>query len=491
MTVRDHNLHLVNTLGRLKERFVPLVPGHVGIYVCGPTVYSDAHLGHAKSYVSFDAIIRYFRHLGYKVKYVQNITDVGHLLDNADEGEDKIERRAKLERVHPLEIAEAYARSYFKDMEGLGVAYADLHPRATQHIPEQIEIIEQLIAKGNAYEAGGNIYFSVGSWKEYGCLSGRDTDDAVEGTRVTVRGDKRDPRDFALWKHADPSHIQWWRSPWGKGYPGWHIECSAMSMKYLGEEFDIHGGGLENQFPHHECEIAQSRAATGKGFARYWLHNNMINRDGVKMSKSLGNGILIKDLLKEVPGTTVRAFLLGTHYRSAANFTDEGVKAAHAGLERLHFVLGAMRDRMKSAPSGAQPGDAAVGDAVATLDRDFHTAMDDDFNTPIAMSSLYEFAKRMNAALAGAPVSKEACGAALDTYVALAGGVLGLLPVEGDSEDGRKGDLEPVMQVVLDVRRLLRERKLFDLTDVLRDRLASVGIDVKDTKDGPVWQRRG
>lgn len=490
MTVRDHNLHLVNTLGRLKERFVPLVPGHVGIYVCGPTVYSDAHLGHAKSYVSFDTIVRYFRHLGFRVKYVQNITDVGHLVDNADEGEDKIERRAKLERVHPLEIAEAFARSYFTDMEGLGVAYADLHPRATQHVPEQIEITERLIAKGNAYESGGSVYFSVASWKDYGCLSGRDTDDAVEGTRVVVRSDKRDPRDFALWKRADGGHIQFWRSPWGNGYPGWHIECSAMSMKYLGEEFDIHGGGLENQFPHHECEIAQSRAATGKGFARYWLHNNMINRDGVKMSKSLGNGILIQDLLKKIPGTSVRAFLLGTHYRSAANFTDEGLAAAHAGLERLHHVALALRDRSKSAPAEVGSGDLALRDAMAVLDREFHAAMDDDFNTPIAMASLHEFAKRANSSMTGAPLSKAAVEEALALYTKLAGGVLGLLPADDQDTNDRKGDLEPVMQVVLDVRRLLRERKLFDLTDILRDRLGAAGIEVKDTKDGPIWTRR-
>jgi cysteinyl-tRNA synthetase len=488
--VRPHDLHVTNSLGRRRERFVPIDPGRVGIYVCGPTVYSDAHLGHAKSYVAFDVIIRYLRHLGYQVRYVQNITDVGHLVDNAEEGEDKIERIARLDRVHPLEIAEAVTRGYFKDMEGLGIRHANLYPRATQHVPEQIELTERLISKGHAYDAAGNVYFSVASWPEYGVLSGRQMEDQVEGTRVAVRSDKRDPRDFALWKRAEGGHIQRWRSPWGDGYPGWHVECSAMSMKYLGEEFDIHGGGLENQFPHHECEIAQSRAATGKGFARYWLHNNMIERDGRKMSKSLGNGILVKDLLRTFPAPTIRAFLLGTHYRSPANYTDDGIKGAGAGLNRVHEAWKTALDRAKGGDAGPAAGDDAMRAARAACERAFHAAMDDDFNTPVALSAVSELAKAMNGFAGGsAQVSPAEWKAAAGLLSDLAGGVLGVLP-EGEGSGAGSADVEQVMQVVLDVRRILRDRKLFDVGDVLRNRLAEAGIEVKDTKDGATWRKR-
>jgi cysteinyl-tRNA synthetase len=489
MTLRPHDLHVTNSLSRKREKFVPREEGRVGIYVCGPTVYSDAHLGHAKSYVSFDVIVRYLRHLGYQVKYVQNITDVGHLVDNADEGEDKIERKAKLERVHPLEIAEAVTRGYFKDMEGLGIRHANLYPRATQHIPEQIELTGRLIEKGHAYEVGGNVYFSVASWPDYGELSGRQTEDQVEGTRVAVRSDKRDPRDFALWKRAEGGHIQWWRSPWGEGYPGWHIECSAMSMKYLGEEFDIHGGGLENQFPHHECEIAQSRAATGKRFVRYWLHNNMIERDGRKMSKSLGNGILVKDLLKDFEAPVVRAFLLGAHYRSTANYTDEGIKSAAAGLNRIHEAAKTASDRARSG-SPAGPSDAALRAAREACDKAFHAAMDDDFNTPIALAAVSELSKQINGiAASSAGASAAEWKATSDLLEELAGNVLGILPDPDGARGGGAADLDNVMHVILDVRRVLRERKLFDVGDVLRSRLAAAGIEVKDTKDGATWRK--
>ncbi len=491
MAIRDHQLHLTNSLSRQKEKFQPITPGAVGIYVCGPTVYSDAHLGHGKSYVSFDVIVRYLRHLGYAVKYVQNITDVGHLVDNAEEGEDKLDRMARVSKIHPLEIAEAITRGYFKDMEGLGVQHANLYPRATQHVPEQIELTERLIERGHAYAVDGNVYFSVQSWPKYGQLSGRQTEDQMEGTRVQVRSDKRDPRDFALWKRADGGHIQQWRSPWGIGFPGWHIECSAMSMKYLGEEFDIHGGGLENQFPHHECEIAQSCAATGKNFARVWLHNNMINRDGQKMSKSLGNGILLKDLVRQVAGPTVRSFLLGTHYRSPANYTDEGVRAAEAGLSRVHQAWAVLAEKANQPGDAAGTDDAKLRAAIADLDRDFHAAMDDDFNTPVAQASVFEFSRRVNGLLSAAPaVGKPAWAAAHEALKSTAGDVLGILPDMTDAKKATAGDLGPVMQVVLDIRRVLRERKLFDLTDVLRDKLAQAGIEVKDTKDGPTWVKR-
>jgi cysteinyl-tRNA synthetase len=488
MPIRAHELHVTNSLGRKRERFVPIHAERVGIYVCGPTVYSDAHLGHAKSYVAFDVIVRYLRHLGYQVKYVQNITDVGHLVDNAEEGEDKIERQARLDRVHPLEIAEAVTRGYFKDMEGLGIRHANLYPRATQHVPEQIELTERLIAGGHAYDAGGNVYFSVASWPEYGALSGRQAEDQLEGTRVAVRSDKRDPRDFALWKRADGGHVQRWRSPWGDGYPGWHVECSAMSMKYLGEEFDIHGGGLENQFPHHECEIAQSRAATGKGFARVWLHNNMIERDGRKMSKSLGNGILVKDLLRQFRAPTIRAFLLGAHYRSTANYTDGGIRSAEAGLSRVHEAWRLAGDRAKAQDASPRAGDATLAAARAACDRAFHAAMDDDFNTPVALASIQDLARQVNVLGTGGGASAVEWEAAAGTLRTLAGDVLGILP-EAEDAAGGAADLANVMQVVIDVRRLLRDRRLFDVGDELRNRLGAIGIEVKDTKDGTVWRK--
>ena len=280
-------LHVYNTLSRKKELFESLNPGFVGMYVCGPTVYGDAHLGHAKSYVSFDIIFRYLKYAGYQVRYIQNITDVGHLTDDGDAGEDKLLKQSRLERKDPMEIAEHYTYTYFRDMDALGVQRPDISPRATGHIPEQIQMIEILIQKGHAYESNGNVYFDVTSDKDYGKLSGRNIEEAESGKRVEAASDKKNPADFALWKKADDTHIMKWSSPWGIGYPGWHIECSAMSNKYLGESFDIHGGGLENQFPHHECEIAQSECAHDKPFVKYWLHNNMVTLNGQKMGKSL------------------------------------------------------------------------------------------------------------------------------------------------------------------------------------------------------------
>ncbi|MBN2732755.1 MAG: cysteine--tRNA ligase, partial [Balneolaceae bacterium] len=285
------DLHIYNTLSREKEKFEPISKGFVGIYVCGPTVYGDPHLGHAKSYVSFDVVVRYLRYLGYNVRYVQNITDVGHLTDDADQGEDKLEKQARVEKLEPMEIAEKYTYNYFRDMDKLGVQRPDISPRAAGHIIEQIEMVKKLLEKGHAYEVDGNVYFDVSSDESYGKLSGRNIEDQESGTRIETAGDKRAPEDFALWKRADDGHIMKWPSPWGMGYPGWHVECSAMSTKYLGEHFDIHGGGLDNQFPHHECEIAQSECAFDKPFANYWMHNNMVTLEGQKMGKSLGNAI--------------------------------------------------------------------------------------------------------------------------------------------------------------------------------------------------------
>lgn len=383
-------LQIYNSLARQKEPFVPLHADQVGIYVCGPTVYGAAHIGHAKSYVSFDVVVRYLRYLGYKVRYVQNITDVGHLTDDADEGEDKIIRKARFDRVHPMELVESYTRSYFEDMDALNVLRPDISPRASAHIPEQIAQIEQLIAAGHAYVVNGSVYFSVDSDPDYGKLSGRRVEDQEEGARVAVNPEKRNPADFALWKRAEPSHILQWASPWGAGYPGWHIECSAMSTKYLGQPFDIHGGGLENKFPHHEAEIAQAEGASGETpFVRYWMHNNMVTVNGVKMGKSLGNLVLARHLMAEFEPDQLRLYLLSQHYRTDANYHNGDLLA-----------LGPRYERLKAAVAKAEgtAGDPAV---VASA----RAALNDDFDAPAALHVLDDAATRV---LAGGAAPGEA-----------------------------------------------------------------------------------
>ncbi len=342
-------LMVYNSLSRKKELFAPIAPGRVHMYVCGPTVYDNPHIGHVKSYVSFDVVVRYLRFLGYKVRYVQNITDVGHLLDS---GEDRILRGAEREQVQPMELVERYTRAYFAAMDSLNVLRPDISPRASGHVPEQIELVQKLLEKGMAYEVNGSVYFDVAKFPEYGKLSGRKVEEQMAGARLDVIEEKRHPADFALWKKADPTHIMQWNSPWGRGFPGWHIECSAMSMKYLGESIDIHGGGMENQFPHHECEIAQSEAATGAPFVKYWLHNNMVLVDGVKMSKSLGNFTTVEQALGKFSGEQVRFFILQSHYRSPVDFSDAAITAAAQGLERLMGTLAAVR-RLSGAAAAA------------------------------------------------------------------------------------------------------------------------------------------
>lgn len=344
-------LKLYNSLTKRKEVFAPQYEGLVNMYVCGPTVYDHPHIGHAKSYVSFDVIVRYLRHLGYKVRYIQNITDVGHLTDDADEGEDKIIKRAKREHIEPAELVEIYTRSYFEDMDVLNNLRPNISPRATAHIPEQIGLVEDLLEKGYAYVSGGSVYFEVQKFKEYGKLSGRKPEELEAGARIEINPEKRHPSDFALWKKAEPGHIMRWKSPWGEGFPGWHLECSAMSMKYLGATLDIHGGGLENIFPHHECEIAQSEAVTGKPFVRYWLHNNMVTVNGQKMGKSLGNFITLKDAFKKYRPLTVRFFILSTHYRSPLDFSNEALEAADKGLSRLHAAVRRLREQLRDRKS--------------------------------------------------------------------------------------------------------------------------------------------
>lgn len=477
------SLHIYNSLSRKKEEFKPLHPGVATIYVCGPTVYGHAHLGHAKSYVSFDVVVKWLRHLGYAVKYIQNITDVGHLTDDADEGEDKIAKQARLEKTDPMEIAQYYTRSYYEDMDRLSVERPNIAPTATGHIPEQIALIETLIEKGHAYEVNGNVYFSVSSFSGYGKLSGRTDQEARQsGGRVESRSEKKHSSDFALWKKAEPGHIMKWDSPWGTGYPGWHAECSAMAMKYLGDTIDIHGGGMENKFPHHECEIAQSEAATGKPYVRYWMHNNMVTVNGTKMGKSLKNSVNLKDLFQNVPPIVIRFFILQSHYRSPLDFSEAAINASQSGLEKLQETWYAV--------GNADPGRGELD--TAAYEERFADAMNDDFNTPIAISVLFDFAKAVNTALNSKEgLSENSLKECRRIFESCGHDVLGIIQT-GDREDAAgkspgKEMVGDIVSILLDVRKQARQNKDFALSDLIRDRLADSGVTLKDTKDGTEW----
>ena len=478
-------MQLYNTLTRKKEDFKPLHEGYVGMYVCGPTVYGHSHLGHGKSYVSFDVIVRYLRYRGYKVTYVQNITDVGHLLGDANEGEDRLLKASRLEQRHPMEVAELYTRSYFEDMDKLNVMRPDIAPRATGHITEQIEIVQQLIAKGFAYESNGSVYFDVSKFGGYGKLSGRTVDELEAGARIEVNSEKRHPADFALWKKAEPEHIMRWNSPWGVGFPGWHIECSAMSMKYLGESFDIHGGGLENQFPHHECEIAQSEGATGKHFVKYWLHNNMVTVNGQKMGKSLGNFTTLKDAYAKWKPEVIRFFILQSHYRSTLDFSNEAVDAAGKGFEKLANTIRNVRDRIKTAPA---EGNAATID-LAKYRSDFLAAMDDDFNTPQAVAVLFDLSREVNQVLGTAnALGFSSLQQIEELYKELAGNVLGL-PLGDGAGSSDATVVDGLMNLIIELRKDVRAQKMYALSDKIRDSLKASGIVLEDKKDGTSWRK--
>jgi len=484
---------LYNSLTRRKEEFQPLEEGRVGIYVCGPTVYGHAHLGHAKSYVSFDVLVRYLRYLGYNVTYVQNITDVGHLTDDADEGEDKIAKAAAKERVHPMALAELYTRSFFEDMDRLCCVRPDISPRASGHVIEQIELVRTLIEKGHAYEVGGSVYFDVASFKGYGKLSGRNIEEMIAGARIEPSPDKRNPVDFALWKRAEPNHIMQWPSPWGVGYPGWHLECSVMAMKYLGRTIDIHGGGLENQFPHHECEIAQSEAANDAPFVRFWLHNNMVTVDGQKMGKSLNNFITLKQafagnherLTKAYEPLAIRQLILQSHYRSPLDFSDAALHAADSGYQKIAEAVTGLRRQLKAAPDGSM--DTGVASQLDALKAKFEEAMNDDLNTSVALSVLFDLVRLTNT-LAGS-ATRETLGAVDDLFTRLGGDVLGVVKDEyAETAGGNDEAVGKLVGILIEQRAAARKNKDFATADAVRKRLDEVGIVLEDTPQGTQWR---
>jgi len=478
-------LKVTNTLTRKKEEFKPLNPPFVGMYVCGPTVYDDPHLGHAKSYVSFDVILRYLRHEGFKVRYIQNITDVGHLLGDNNEGEDRILKRARIEKLEPQEIAQKYENHYFRDMDLLNNLRPDISCRATGYIPEMIELVEVLIQKGFAYEADGNVYFEISRFPNYGKLSGRRVEDMISGTRVKVAEGKRHPADFALWKKADPEHLMQWSSPWSRGYPGWHLECSVMSQKYLGDTVDIHGGGIDNQFPHHECEIAQSEAATGKQFVKYWLHNNMVTVDGKKMSKSLGNFVNLSDLFDKYDPMAVRFFILQGHYRSPQDFSDRALDAGQKGFERLSKCI--LKLRSSDLSENVSASDIKKWDSHRESFVDF---MNDDFNTAGAVSVLFDIVKSVNEQFENSDENKGSLVAARNLLSELAEDCLGL-KIDSASDKASQNTIDAeLIELVIELRQGYRQDKNWAKADLIRDRLLDLGIILEDGKEEATWKRQ-
>ena len=483
-------LQIFNVLGRQKQPFTPIHGGRVGMYVCGPTVYEHSHLGHAKTYVSFDVVARYLRYRGDDLLYVQNITDVGHLLANE---EDRILRRAAQLNAKPMQIVETYTRSYFEDMDALGVQRPDISPRASGHVPEQIEMIETLIANGHAYAVDGNVYFDVLSDADYGKLSNRRVEEQQDESRELVAGDKRHPADFALWRKAEPEHILRWNSPWGVGFPGWHIECSAMAKKYLGANFDIHGGGIDNIYPHNENEIAQSECANHVGFANYWMLTGSLNvldpDEGipVKMSKSLGNYITIKDALQMYRPQELRYFILTSHYSNPVVFSDEALASAKSGWERLMNAVRLVRQQMSSAPE-SEAGNGFLA-RLASARADFANVMDDDFNSPRGIAALQDLTRDVNTLLnSDTEVGAATLKAIDDTYTAIGGDVLGLVPTVETRQDGDGQREGALIELLIEMRAQARADRDYARSDQIRDELAALGVVLEDRVDGTIWK---
>ncbi|MDR1698246.1 MAG: cysteine--tRNA ligase [Prevotellaceae bacterium] len=485
----ENNLFLYNTLTRKKELFVPLHEGRVGMYVCGPTVYGEPHLGHARPAITFDILFRYLQHLGYKVRYVRNITDVGHLENDADAGESKVDKKARLEQLEPMEIVQRYTLAYHKAMEALNVLPPSIEPSASGHILEQIDFVRKILDAGFAYESGGSVYFDVEKYNQnhhYGKLSGRNIDELLETTReLDGQSEKRRSADFALWKKASPEHIMRWHSPWSEGFPGWHLECSAMGMKYLGEEFDIHGGGMDLLFPHHECEIAQSTAALGKESVHYWLHNNMITIDGKKMGKSLGNFITLNEfftgnhplLTKAFSPMTIRFFILQAHYRSTVDFSSEALEASEKGLSRLMEGY----ERLKKL---AAAGESTV--ETGNLRQKCEEAMQDDLNTPVVISHLFEALKAINTIHDGkATISAGDLAELQSVFTLFVEDILGLQSETGNS--GANEAYKGAVDLLLQIRQQSKANKDWATADKIRNELSALGFEIKDGKENVEW----
>ena len=492
----EQNLIIYNTLTRQKELFKPLHAPNVGMYVCGPTVYGDPHLGHARPAITFDILFRYLKHLGYKVRYVRNITDVGHLEHDADEGDDKIEKKARLEQLEPMEIAQYYTNRYHAAMDALNVLPPSIEPHATGHIIEQEELVKEILKNGYAYESNGSIYFDVEKYDKehkYGILSGRNLTDMINNSReLQGVGEKKNQVDFALWKKAQPEHIMRWPSPWSVGFPGWHCECTAMGRKYLGSHFDIHGGGMDLIFPHHECEIAQAVASQGDQMVHYWMHNNMITINGQKMGKSLGNFITLEQfftgnhasLTQAYTPMTIRFFILSAHYRGTVDFSNEALEAAQKGYERLMNAF----DDLDRVPVSSHC-DAETDKFVKAFRQRCYEAMNDDLQTPLVISYLFEACHLINTLL---DHKAEICADCLkelgDAMKLFAFDLLGLKNEKGDNNVVREEAYGKVVDMVLDLRAKAKADKDWTTSDKIRDALAAAGFEVKDTKDGVTWK---
>jgi len=483
----EGKLHLYNTLSSKKEAFNPINKNLVGMYVCGPTVYSDVHLGNCRTFISFDMIYRYLTFLGYKVRYVRNITDAGHLENDADEGEDKISKKARLEQLEPMEIVQKYTLGFHDVLKEFNAKPPSIEPTATGHIIEQIELIKTILDKGLAYESNGSVYFDVEKYSQnesYGELSGRKIEDLISGTRdLDGQSEKRSPLDFALWKKASSYHIQRWPSPWSDGFPGWHLECTAMSTKYLGNRFDIHGGGMDLKFPHHECEIAQGNACTGEKPVKYWMHTNMLTLNGKKMSKSTGNTLLPEELFsgkndlleKAYSPMVVRFFMMQAHYRSMLDFSSDALTASEKGYNKL---MNAIKDLVSLNPSKQST------EKVDVLIDSFYQAMNDDFNTPVLIAKLFEAVKYINNIKDGnASISKSDLDNLLQVMTAMVFDVLGL-QFENTADDTK---LDAMMQIIIELRKNARDNKDWATSDLIRDKVSEAGITIKDSREGTTW----
>jgi len=488
----SQELFVYNSLSGEKEKFEPINPPFVGLYVCGPTVYNEVHIGNIRTFVSFDLIYRYLQFLGYKVRYVRNITDVGHLVGDEDSGDDKIATRARLEQLEPMEIVQKYTNYFHEMMKRFNTLSPSIEPTATGHILEQIELTQRIIDKGLAYESNGSVYFDVKKYAEnenYGELSGRKIDELLENTRsLDGQDDKKSSLDFALWKNADPSHLMKWNSPWGKGFPGWHLECTVMSTKYLGETFDIHGGGMDLKFPHHECEIAQAKAGIGKRPVKYWLHTNMLTMNGKKMSKSEGTFITAIQLMTgEHPSLTkgyttnvLRFFMMQAHYRSTLDFSDSAFLAAETGLNRLQKAIEKLPNLKTSASSSLD---------ITDFENRCYKAMNDDFNSPVLVAHLFEAVKFINSVEAGS--AQITADDKLKLEHLLQGFVVDVLGILPEAEAANKADdtLPRLVELLIAVRNDAKKAKDYGTSDKIRNDLAAIGIQIMDTKEGTSWEK--